>query len=133
MLRWIGAAILALTLMCGGVAAINPVSATPLQAMEQKPETSRATDLSTRRRAGHHTRYAHRRYYRPHYYDRPSDYAPAPFVPFNFGYGFGPWGWSSIVARPAARASSAGARAVAATRPSEVVTRAFMARSHRRL
>ncbi len=92
MTRWIAAAILAATLLFAGAA--NGVgAATPLLAAVQQaaPDTS---ELSASRRARPHHRYVSRRYYRPHqfyYYDRPYYYAPAPFVPFNFGYGFGPW------------------------------------------
>jgi hypothetical protein len=93
MTKWIGAAILALGLMTGGAAA--SVAAAPLRAGMQMPQASKATDLSARRYAGHHPRYVYRRNYQPyspHYYERPYYYAPAPFVPFNFGYGIWPWG-----------------------------------------
>jgi hypothetical protein len=84
--RLIGAAVLALTLMLGGSAAIHPAAAAP-DAVE-KQHTRQGIDLSARR----HIRYAYRPYHRPYYYlDRPYNYAPAPFVPFNFGYGLWPW------------------------------------------
>jgi hypothetical protein len=94
MTKWIGAAILALTLMLGGSAAINPAAAAPLQAAAQKPESSQATDLGARRRYRHDYRYGYRPSYRPYYYDRPSYYRPYPYyapAPFPFGFGFGPW------------------------------------------
>jgi len=94
MTKWIGAAILALTLTLGGSAAINPAAATQLQAAMPKPESLQATDLSARRRYRHYSRYGHRPYYRPYYYDRPSYYRPYPYyapAPFTFGFGFGPW------------------------------------------
>jgi hypothetical protein len=96
MTKWIGAAILALTLLPGGSAAINPAAAEVSQAAVQKSQASQATDFSARRRYRHYYRYGYRPYYRPHYYDRPyyyrpyPYYAPAPF-PFGFGFGFGPW------------------------------------------
>ena len=93
MAKWIGAAILARTLMTGGSATINSAAAGPLQAVVQKHPTSETTDLSARRRIRHHRRYAYRRYYRPYYptyYDRPYYYAPAPFFPL-LGLGYGPW------------------------------------------
>jgi hypothetical protein len=86
MTRWIGAAILALTLMVGGSAAFSPASAAWLQAALHEPQAWKTSDLSARRR----TRFHHRYVYRPYYYDRPYYYTPAPFVPFNFGYDFWP-------------------------------------------
>ena len=94
MTKSIGAAILALTLMLGGSAAINPAAAAPSRAAVQKPESSQATDLGARRRYRHHYRYGYRPSYRPYYYDRPSYYRPYPYstpAPFPFGFGFGPW------------------------------------------
>jgi hypothetical protein len=94
MTKWIGAAILAVTLMLGGSATIDSAAATPLQAAVQKPQASDATDLSARRRIRHHPRYAYRPYVQPHYYDRPDYYRPYPYVlpvPFFLGFGFGPW------------------------------------------
>jgi hypothetical protein len=92
MTRWIAAALLAVPLALAGTA-VNAAGAAPLQAAasQQTPDTS---DLSTPRRARHHHRHASRRYhrpYQPYYLDRPDYYAPAPFVPFNFGYGIWPW------------------------------------------
>jgi hypothetical protein len=86
MTRLIGAAVLALTLMLGSSAAIRPAAAAPDAV--QKQHTRQDADLGARR----HIRYAYRPYRRPYYYlDRPDDYAPAPFVPFNFGYRLWPW------------------------------------------
>lgn len=92
MTRWIATALLAVPLAFAG-AADNSAGAAPLQAAVQK-QASDTSDLSTSRRARHHHRHASRRYhrsYQPYYLDRPDYYAPAPFVPFNFGYGIGPW------------------------------------------
>ena len=93
MSKWIRAAILALTLMLGGSAAINPAAAEPAQATAQRQQAGAATDLGARRHYRRHTRYAYRPYYRPYYptyYDRPYYYAPAPFFPL-LGLGYGPW------------------------------------------
>jgi hypothetical protein len=93
MTRWFGAALLAVILILGGSAAIDPAMAAPSQTAVQKQQASNTTDLSARRRYRHHYRYAYRRYYQPydpHYYDRPYYYAPAPFFPF-LGLGYGPW------------------------------------------
>jgi hypothetical protein len=93
MTRWIGAALLAATLMFGGSAAIGTAAAAPLQAAVQQPGASDATDLSARRRV-HCRHYANRSYDRPYYYDRPTYYRPYPYavpVPFFLGFGFGPW------------------------------------------
>jgi hypothetical protein len=95
MTKWIGAAILALSLMLDGSAAITAAGAATLQARLQQPQAPKATDLSARRRARHPLLYVDRPNYLPyypHYYERPYYYAPAPFVPFNFGYGIWPWG-----------------------------------------
>ena len=54
MTKWIGAAVLALTLMLGGPTAINPAAAAPLQAAVQKPQPLQPTDLSARRRYRHY-------------------------------------------------------------------------------
>jgi hypothetical protein len=94
MTRWIGAAILALALMSGVAPAIHSAAAAPLQAAEQKPETSKATNLSARRHARHPAQYADRADDRFYYYDRPTTYRPYPYVlpaPFFLGFGFGPW------------------------------------------
>jgi hypothetical protein len=92
MTRWIAAVIVVTTLLIA-VTANDGVAAAPLPASVQQaaPYTS---DLGASRRARHHPRYAsrrHERIYRSYfYYDRPFYYAPAPFVPFNFGYTV-PW------------------------------------------
>jgi hypothetical protein len=93
MTQWIGAALLALTLTFGGLATIRPAAATPLQAAMQKPEMRKATEFSARSRPKHRAPHATRQDDRPSYYDRPYYYAPAPFVPFNFGYGLGLGRW----------------------------------------
>jgi hypothetical protein len=89
MMKSIGAAALALTLMFA--ATVNPAAAAP--ASVQKPEASKATDLTARHHTRHHQRDAYRPDYQPRYYDRPYYYAPAPFVPFNFGYPLLPPPW----------------------------------------
>jgi hypothetical protein len=93
MTKWIGATVLAVTLMFGGSAAISPALAASSPAGLREPQASKAADVSARRSIRHHHRYAyrpyHRRYY-PTYYDRPNYYAPAPFFPF-LGLGYGPW------------------------------------------
>jgi hypothetical protein len=94
MTRWIGAAMLAATLMFGGSAAIDTAAAASLQAAVQRPGASDATDISARRRVRQYRRYAYRSYDRPYYYDRPTYYRPYPYavpVPFFLGFGFGPW------------------------------------------
>lgn len=93
MTGWIAAVILAATSLFAG-AGNDVVAATPLRTAVQQPAPD-TTDLSaSRRRTRHHQRYASRRNYPPYqpyyYYDRPYYYAPAPFVPFNFGYTV-PW------------------------------------------
>lgn len=93
MTKWIGATMLAVTLVFGSSAAISR-AVMPSQVTVQKPHASQTTDLSARRRVRHYYRYAYRgrgRPIYPTYYDRPYYYAPAPFIPFNFGYGLWPW------------------------------------------
>jgi hypothetical protein len=103
MKRWIGTAVLALTLMLGASAAICPAAAAPAQTVAQKSQAGQATDFSAHR---YYRRYGYRPYYRPYYYARPYYYRPYPYyapyyapyyvpapVPFGFGFGFGPWGW----------------------------------------
>jgi hypothetical protein len=93
MAKWIGAAILAVTLMFGG-AAIGTARAEPLPAAQQiSLQNQHTDDFSARRRIRRHHRYVDRPYDRPYYptyYDRPSYYAPAPFFPL-LGLGYGPW------------------------------------------
>jgi hypothetical protein len=62
MTRLIGAAVLALTLLLGGSAAIRPAAAAPDAV--QKRHTRQGADLSVR----HHIRYAYRPYRRQYYY-----------------------------------------------------------------
>jgi hypothetical protein len=91
MTKWIGAAILALTLMLGGATAIHLAAAAPLPAAVQKPQPLQATELSARRCYRH---YGYRPHPRPYYYARPDYYRPYPYyapAPFPFGFGFGPW------------------------------------------
>jgi len=90
-MKSIGAAFLVFALVLGGSVAGNPAAAAPLQAAAQKQHISKAVDFSARHRTRYHIRYAYRPYVRPYYLDRPYYYAPAPFVPFNFGYGLWPW------------------------------------------
>jgi hypothetical protein len=96
MTKWIGAAILALGIMVDGSTPIGAAAAAPPQAGLQKPHVTKAADLSARRRARHHPLYVDRLLYQPNYptyYDRPYYYAPAPYVPFNFGYPLLPPPW----------------------------------------
>jgi len=91
MMRWIGAIVLAFTLTFSGSATIHSAAAQAEVQKPQKPQPSKATDLSARHRT---QRYADRRYDRPVYDDRPEYYRPYPYVlpaPFPFGLGFGPW------------------------------------------
>ena len=93
MTKWIGAAVLALSLMLGGSAAIHPAVAAPLPAAVQEPQLLQPTELSARRHHRHY-RYGDRPYSRPYYYARPYYYRPYPYyapAPFPFGFGFGPW------------------------------------------
>jgi hypothetical protein len=98
MKKWIGAAILAATLMFAGPATIRSVAASP-SVGASAAHASKATDLSARRHYRHYHRYGYRRYYRPYYpsyYGRPYYYQPYPYYappPFTFGFGFGPWWW----------------------------------------
>jgi hypothetical protein len=94
MTKWIGAAILALGIILGSSAAIGVAVAAPSQVGAQKPQVTKATDLSARRRA-RHPLYVDRPLYQPYprYYERPYYYAPAPYVPFNFGYPLLPPPW----------------------------------------
>ena len=89
MAKWIGAAILAATLVFGGSAAIHSAAAAPLQTAVPK-QTDEATSLSARRRIRHHHRTFYHSTYPLYYSDRPVYYAPAPFFPF-LGLGYGPW------------------------------------------
>jgi hypothetical protein len=91
MTKWIGATILALALTFGSSAVISRAAAAPLQGAVQNLNASKTTDLGARRRVGHSPRDAYRAYDRPVYDDRPYYYAPAPYVPLNYGYGFWPW------------------------------------------
>ena len=88
----IGAAVVAGVLALAGPAAIGPAAAASLKTGVEPLDTSKATDLSARRRYRHYYRYG----YRPYYYARPTYYRPYPYyapAPFTFGFGFGPWWW----------------------------------------
>jgi hypothetical protein len=90
MTKWIGAAILAVTVMFAGPATIKPAAASP-KARVSAVQVSHATDLSAGRRARHY-RDGYRPYYRPYYYERPYYYRPYPYYgPAPFAFGFGPW------------------------------------------
>jgi hypothetical protein len=90
MTRSIGAAVVVLAFIFGDLIPIVSVAAAPLQATVRGP-SSAVTEPGARRRIRHYPRYAYRTFAQPDYLDRPRDYAPAPFVPFNFGYPIGPW------------------------------------------
>jgi hypothetical protein len=101
MRRWTGAAVVALTLILGGSAAIKPAAAAPSQTVAQKSQAGSATDFSARRYYRRYYGYGYRPYYQ-RYYARPYYYRPYPYyapyygpapIPFGFGFGFGPWGW----------------------------------------
>jgi hypothetical protein len=86
--RWFISVLLAVILSCGGPSAISPAAAASAQATAQHQAS---TDLTARRH--HDRRHRSDAYHpnsRPYYYDRPHDYAPAPFFPL-FGLGYGPW------------------------------------------
>jgi hypothetical protein len=96
MAKWIAASFLALSLTFAPSVGINPAAAAPSPAAVQKPQAMKATDASARRRYRHHLLFVDRANpgpYFPSYYDRPYYYAPAPFVPFNFGYPLLPPPW----------------------------------------
>jgi hypothetical protein len=85
MTKWIGAAVVAVTMIFGDAATTPSMAATPTGVTVQKPQAA-TTDLSARRR------YSYRPYY-PYYYGRPYYYSPGPFflpVPPLWGYG---WQW----------------------------------------
>jgi site-specific recombinase XerD len=93
MMKWIGAASLAVALMSAGAGRIESAAAAPLQATGQVSQASKPRDASARRR---YHRYAYRRSttpYDPHYYARPTYYAPYPYyvtLPFGFTIGIEP-------------------------------------------
>jgi hypothetical protein len=93
MTRWIAAVIPVATLLFAGTAH-DAAAATPLRASVHRLASDTSDLSASRRRTRHHQRFASRRYYPPYqpyfYFDRPYYYAPAPFVPFNFGYTV-PW------------------------------------------
>ena len=79
MTKRIGVAVLAAALMFGASVAITSAAAGPLRIAVQNRQTGEASDLGAQRRIRHHRRDVNRPIYRPSYYDRPHDYAPAPF------------------------------------------------------
>ena len=89
-MKRIGAAILVAAWMAGASVAITSAAASPMQTAVQKQRAGEASDLGARHRVRHHHRSVSRPIDRPDYYDRPHDYAPAPFFPF-LGIGYGPW------------------------------------------
>jgi hypothetical protein len=96
MTKWIAAVIPVLILTFAGLAAIAPAAAATPPAALRKPQAQKATDVSGQRRYPHRLLFvdhANPGPYFPSYYDRPYYYAPAPFVPFNFGYPLLPPPW----------------------------------------
>jgi hypothetical protein len=96
MTKWIAAVIPTLVLTFVGLAPIPPAVAAPPPAAVQKPQAMKAADVSARRHYRHPLLFADHANpgpYFPSYYDRPYYYAPAPFVPFNFGYPLLPPPW----------------------------------------
>ena len=94
MTRWIGAVLLAATLMFGNATWSSPAGSAPLPAAVQKPHAADAIDFGAQRRNRPYRRYAYRTYDRSYYLDRPTYYRPYPYavpVPFFLGFGFGPW------------------------------------------
>jgi hypothetical protein len=90
MIRWIGVVLSVIAWMFDGSDAIDRAVAAPLHPVVQMPVRA-PTEISARRR----TRSADRPRDQLYYIDRPRYYAPAPFVPFNYGYVFWPrifWG-----------------------------------------
>lgn len=88
MMRWFGAAILAVAVMAGGSAA-SPAASADMKKLEARQASNRS---------GRHLHLYrdHDAYWPssdPRYYGRPYYYAPAPFVPLPplFGYGWEPW------------------------------------------
>jgi hypothetical protein len=92
MTKWIGAAIMALSLI-GSSAAMDSAAAASLEPSAARPGMRDAASSRLRRHVGHHeyARYVYRPYYQPAYLDRPYYYAPAPNFALAFGFGFGPW------------------------------------------
>ena len=90
MTKWIRATVFLVAFMLVRSAAIDAASAMPLQAGVETQQAWTAADLSARRRVRHHTRYVQQPHDRSYYDDRPYYYAPAPFVPFSYGYLFWP-------------------------------------------
>ena len=85
MIRWISAAFFVAVWMFDGSAAINRAAAAPLHPGAQMPARA-SIEIGARR----HPRSVDRPQDQLFYIDRPRSYAPAPFVPFNYGYVFWP-------------------------------------------
>jgi hypothetical protein len=90
MTKWIGAAILALSLI-GGSASVGSAAAASLEPAAAKSDVHDAASARGRRHVRHPARYVYRPYVQPTYLDRPYYYAPAPNFALAFGFGFGPW------------------------------------------
>jgi len=88
MMKWIGAALFAATMMFGVSVQVSPAAA---GGGMQTVQTRSVTDISARRHTRQY-RYANRPYYYPAYYGRPTYYAPAPFLPIPPFFGYG-WEW----------------------------------------
>ena len=91
MMKWIGAAVLALALLLGTAAMAPTVAASP-ETGAHKAHMRKPAIAGGRRHSRHRVR-MHYAYgpYGPHYLDRPYYYAPAPNFALVFGFGFGPW------------------------------------------
>jgi hypothetical protein len=74
--------------MSDGSAAINRAVAAPLHTVALMPAHA-PTEISARRYT-RHTRSVDRPQDQLYYIDQPRYYAPAPFVPLNYGYVFWP-------------------------------------------
>ena len=77
MMKWIGIAMLAATVIFGGSSAVpSAMAAETASAMPAAGATASGTGV---RRRYHHQHYAYRPYY-PYYYGRPYYYSPGPFL-----------------------------------------------------
>jgi hypothetical protein len=87
----IGAIILGVALMLGGLIAVAPAAESGVAI--QKQQAGKTGGLGARRRVRYPARYAGPAYTQPHYEDRPDYYRPYPYLlpaPFFLGFGFGP-------------------------------------------
>jgi hypothetical protein len=93
MLRWIGAGLLAATVIFGGSPAVSSaIAAEASSAM--RPADAAAIGAGAQRRI-HHQRYTYRPYY-PYYLGRPFYYSPGPFfLPDrpSWARGWDQWWW----------------------------------------